>query len=740
MKWWLRQSKSAAYDTFCLIIFYLTFRLGAIGLTSYDHQEPNNDKGLVVIETPGFTQDGKALLNVTFTTVDKTTPDFITKYKSIEQLAQINFATLNIILHQENIVHIREIAFELQRKVDNIMTTMAKPTPQPAKPKDRVGSAAVDEGVLNRLARIAEENEFSNLTPTGSPVPTIVRKSRKSNQQTVVESIKMKIEANLEQVGLELTCRKRSLASLKVQHLYAGVVLKSSYTEVQLGLKDILISDMNPLNIHSKILSIVGKDALKCDVVLYNLDETSNYNSDDMKINVEIGCMKIVFINWFVTSVLSFMNNFQATQQAIANASAAAADAAKQNAVAVYEKATRMKLNVRVKAPVIIVPIDSSSLEAVVLDLGQLTLSNVITDIKTPDSDKGPAVMDEIKLVLRDMRLVRVNILEETHQYISHSSDLNASLDVVDSNFGFKSKLNILDPTSFTLVVKRNLSFSWYKDQPEIDISGRLRCIELNLFMDDYGLIMSILNRNMNEGANEFPNLAAAPASSSQTPKSPFASPQRTPQDSPAKKAVDQLKDKMRLKKIEREKISEQFKFNFQFDGVVINLMADVDQGLARFGMYVLSLRGTKLMDETLTTNIVLCNMQLEDTRPSNGSEIKKYLCRKGWLNEEMNGNLESPTGEGDSAKKCKEDSNYMLDVTAVIKQNDTVAKVRISSFDLILCVDFMLKLTEFLKTPEMEKNDEVGAAKSIEDVSIQPAQAQPGQIRSIASAAGKFL
>lgn len=725
-----------------LFLMFSTFsnRLGAIGLMSYEQNQAKQDQELVVIETPGFTQDAKSLLNVSFTSVDKSTPDFITKYKSIEQLARINFATLNVILHQENLLHIMEIADQLQRKVERIMSAVAKPAPE-LKPKDRVASAAADEGVIFRLTRIAEENEFSNLTgATPSPTHTVARKSRRSTKQNVVESIKMKIEANLEQVGLELTCRKRSLALMKVQHLYAGVVLKSSYTEIQLGLKDILIRDMNPANIHSNILSIVGKDALKCDVVQYNLDETSNYNSDDMKINVEVGCMKIVFVNWFVTSVLSFMNNFQAAQQAIANASAAAADAAKQNAVAVYEKATRMKLNVKVKAPVIIVPIDSKSLEAVVLDLGQLVLTNVITDIQTPDNEKGPAVMDEIKLVLKDMRLVRVNILEETQQYQSHSSGLNDPLDVVDSNFGFKSKLNILDPTSFTLVVKRNLSFSWYKNQPEIDISGRLRCIELNLFMDDYALIMSILNRNMNEGANEFPNIAAATPTTTPPPvaKSPSISLPKSPVDSPAKKAVDQLKDKMRLKKLEQERISEQFKFNFQLDGVVINLMTDVNEGLARFGLYVISLKGTKLIDETLTTNIVLCNMQLEDTRPSNTSEIKKYLCRKDWFDVELEEHLGSPSSL--SENKPSRDSQYMLDVTAVIKQNDTMAKVRISSFDLILCVDFMLKLTEFIKVPEAEGVEKFEVAEEQPVLASAPVtQQQSGQIRTISSAAGEL-
>lgn len=355
-------------------------------------------------------------------------------------------------------------------------------------------------------------------------------------------------------------------------------------------------------------------------------------------------------------------------------------------------------------------------------------MSNVITDISTTDSEKGPAVMDEIKLILKDMRLARVNILEETHSHQNQSLDLTDSMDVVDSNFGFKSKVNILDPTSFTLVVKRNLSFSWYKNVPEMDISGRLRCIDLNLFMDDYALIMSILNRNMKEGINEFPTVVAVPAAKTRP------SPPKTPTDSPAKKAGDQFIEKLRIKKTTQEKISEQFKFNIQLDGVVLNLMTDVNEGLARFGLYIISLKGTKLMDETLTTNIVLCNMQLEDTRPSNTSEITKYLCRKDWAVQDRD---KASNMALDATDKGHTDSQYMLDITAVLKENDTVANVRISSFDLILCVDFLLKLTDFLKTPDIAEPIAMEKECVVENVQTVPT-AQSTQLRSLANVAGK--
>lgn len=80
--------------------------------------------------------------------------------------------------------------------------------------------------------------------------------------------------------------------------------MKTSYTEIKLKLQDIIVTDLNPATIHHKILTIVGGDALSVLVIMYDLDQTSEYNSDNMKIDVAMGGAKIVFMNWFVSSVL----------------------------------------------------------------------------------------------------------------------------------------------------------------------------------------------------------------------------------------------------------------------------------------------------------------------------------------------------------------------------------------------------------------------------------------------------
>jgi vacuolar protein sorting-associated protein 13A/C len=84
--------------------------------------------------------------------------------------------------------------------------------------------------------------------------------------------------------------------------------------------------------------------------------------------------------------------------------------------------------------------------------------------------------------------------------------NLNPSLtfDFTELVYETDPKDYVLKPTSFALIIKRNLSSGWYKDLPQMEISGRLFSIELNVIAQDYKVIMQILEKNMTEGQNEF--------------------------------------------------------------------------------------------------------------------------------------------------------------------------------------------------------------------------------------------
>lgn len=152
------------------------------------------------------------------------------------------------------------------------------------------------------------------------------------------------------------------------------------------------------------------------------------------------------------------MNKFQAAQDTIIEASAAAADAAKQNMKDAYVKATKISLNVDLRAPDIIVPVDSMSYHAIEVDLGQLSITNsfIILDIKNEMGHS--AVVDEMKMKLTNMKVQRIE-LDLSHKVVKNCQ--------------------LLEPVTFVLTVRRNLSSSWYEAVPDIALAGNIKSINV---------------------------------------------------------------------------------------------------------------------------------------------------------------------------------------------------------------------------------------------------------------------
>lgn len=153
------------------------------------------------------------------------------------------------------------------------------------------------------------------------------------------------------------------------------------------------------------------------------------------------------------------MNEFEAARSAIVEASQAAAQSAKENVQLAYDKATKLMLNIDLKAPDIIIPSHSKSLDAILLDLGHVSISNNFLTLDIKNEKNFSAVIDEMKLTLDNLKLSRVK--------------LNNSNDIVH-------ELDLIVPVTFKLIIKRNLTSSWYRAVPDLDIIGRIFSIQVS--------------------------------------------------------------------------------------------------------------------------------------------------------------------------------------------------------------------------------------------------------------------
>lgn len=109
-------------------------------------------------------------------------------------------------------------------------------------------------------------------------------------------------------------------------------------------------------------------------------------------------------------------------------------------------------------------------------------------------------------------------------------------------------------------------------------------------------------------------------------------------------------------------------KFSFQIDSIIVNLYTAPNEGLASFGMYVLSLKGHKLVDESLSTSIVLCDIQLDDIRPNRENKLTRFMNRRETKNSDNSIDVDSVV-------------RSMLDIVFNQSKDDMFGKFFFSSF-----------------------------------------------------------
>ena len=91
----------------------------------------------------------------------------------------------------------------------------------------------------------------------------------------------------------------------------------------------------------------------------------------------------------------------------MAEASAAARDSAVSAATELTQKATRISLNIRLKAPVIIVPQSSTSTNALIIDLGKIIIANKFEIVGKRNTQGLPGVLERMSIELTSLKLSR---------------------------------------------------------------------------------------------------------------------------------------------------------------------------------------------------------------------------------------------------------------------------------------------------------------------------------------------
>ncbi|XP_044135757.1 vacuolar protein sorting-associated protein 13C isoform X2 [Bufo gargarizans] len=386
-------------------------------------------------------KQGLDLLKVEYVKADKNGPNFNTTFENTEQTLKVAFSSMDLLLHSQALLS--AIHF----------ITAAMPS-------------------------IADKAEVASVQKQQDK-GTFVKKATKVSKDK--DLVAFKLFAKLDSLSMNIWNENNHIAEIKVLGLDSSVFLESSQIEVFARLKDIVVNDVNPKTIHTKAVSIVGDEVFNFNLILYpdatQGDSYKDVSKVDGKVSLRVGCMRIVFLNKFLASVMDFLNNFQMAKEKVSAATAHAAQRAATSVKDLAERSFRLLMDIDLKAPVIVIPQSSISNNAIVADLGLLKIHNAFSLVSS-ESHQIPPIIDCMTLNLTHFKLSRE---------VLHTSSA-------------QSDIQILHPINLCLSVNRNLAATWYHDVPILEVKGHLNTMDVSLSQEDLNVLFNVLVENLGEG------------------------------------------------------------------------------------------------------------------------------------------------------------------------------------------------------------------------------------------------
>ncbi|XP_075939319.1 intermembrane lipid transfer protein VPS13C isoform X3 [Anarhichas minor] len=499
-------------------------------------------------------ESGAELLKVQYFKADRSGPNFSSVYKNTEQMITVTFTSLDLMLHTEALL-----------SAINFL------------------SAALSSGSLaspEREIRLKMEDK------------TVSAKSTAPVSPAESDIIDLKVMMTLGAFNVLVCDQSCNMADIKIQGINGSLLMQGTQTHISARLRDFIVLNIDPKSIHKKAISIVGDEVFSFTMSLTpNATEGTGYadtSKTDGRVKLNVGCIQVVYLHKFIMSLLNFTNNFQTAKEALSAATAQAAEKAASSVRDFAQKSFRLSIDIKLKAPLIIIPQSSTSHDALVMDLGLITVGNSFSLLPV-DGCPLPAVIDNMDVELTQLKLSRT---------------------CMEPASG-RPTTELLEPVNLHLNVKRNLAASWYKKMVAVEIDGDLKPMKVELSQDDLTVLLRILMENLGEAGSLEPT---APRQEASLQLRAAGGPKTGDVGKPA------------VSSEEEEEALETMKFNFNIEslGLVLyskdpkqpsDLQRQQNLRLGEFALHLLKTSGKILTNGSMEVTTILSACTLDDLR-----------------------------------------------------------------------------------------------------------------------------
>uniref|UniRef100_A0A8C1KH40 Vacuolar protein sorting 13 homolog C n=1 Tax=Cyprinus carpio TaxID=7962 RepID=A0A8C1KH40_CYPCA len=575
----------------------------------------SNGEALCIISSSA--ESGADLLEVKYFKADRNGPNFASLYQNTEQKINVVFSSLDLMLHTEALLSTMDFL-----------------------------SAALSNSSLPSTERESKRSEDMRTTSD---------KSTALSSPSDGDIIDLMVNMQLGAFNVLVCDQKSNMADIKIQGLDGSLQMQGTQMHMSTRLRDFIIMNVDPKTIHKKAISIVGDEVFSFSMSLTpKATEGAGYTDTskvDGKVKLNVGCIQVVYLHKFVMSLLNFSNNFQAAKEAVSAATAQAAEKAASSVRDFAQKSVRLAMNIRLKAPLIIIPQSATSHNAVEADLGLITVGNSFSLLPV-EGRPLPAVIDNMDIQLTQLKLSRISVEQDSNQPSS----------------------KLLEPVNLVLSVKRNLAASWYKRMAAIEVDGDLKPMKVALSQDDLTVLLRILMENIGE------------ASSVQS-DTPIGSEAALKQESVLVRARTATGSEILVEKLSESKLSdtellESVKFSFNVESLGLTLYSndpaqpsvhEEQSCLGEFMLCKMKTLGKMFTNGNVEVSTILTTCTLDDRR----SGIQRVTSRM-------------------LGRRDEETSEPMIDMTYSQSADERSVVAVLQKLYLCASVEFLLAVADF--------------------------------------------
>ncbi|CAF4137741.1 unnamed protein product, partial [Adineta steineri] len=289
----------------------------------------------------------------------------------------------------------------------------------------------------------------------------------------------LKIEADLEEFRIIIASKITQLFDIQVQGVKADVSQAPEKTLINLILSDLRVFDPYEGARYRKIISQQGddKELLRVDLCLFNYPDEYVKPLDivDCDVKVQFAKANIVFLFKHIDAILNFLDSLNITKAALDLASTQA-DAAYEQVQKLQEQAFKVHLDITFNAPNIIIPTNSYSDEALLFDLGKLTLLT--------------RFYDDPKRSLVEQQNVRLENVLASRVKLNHDNNI-------------LGEIILLECAELNTLINRLLYPEKIKTEPGVSIKVEWDLVHFRLAKGDYSCVMKVLMENFTENIRD---------------------------------------------------------------------------------------------------------------------------------------------------------------------------------------------------------------------------------------------